>query len=197
MRHSYPGAEIVTEDSPLSGKTGVQIANRSCVILRNSMMKNGVLSVLAGVATVLAMAGQAQAGQPFVVGTDMTSLVTLSTEPATIAIGNPSIADVTLNGKQVFIHGHAFGDTNVILLDRAGNMIANFDVTVKYEVANMVSIFGKGQRWSFTCAPYCESVMIPGDNFTYTSTMLTLNQQKNQFATGKISAEAAAPAAPQ
>jgi Pilus formation protein N terminal region len=161
------------------------------------MMKNGVLSVLAGAATVALLAGQACAGTPFVVGTDMTSLVTLSTEPATVAIGNPSIADVTLNGKQLFIHGHAFGDTNVILLDRSGNMIASFEVTVKYEVANMVSVFGKGTRWSYTCAPYCEAAMIPGDEFTFTDQVITLNQKKNQFATGKISAEAAAPAAPQ
>jgi hypothetical protein len=39
--------------------------------------------------------------------------------------------------------------------------------------------------------------MIPGDDIIWTEAMITLNAKKNALATGKPTAEAAAPAAPQ
>ena len=164
-------------------------------------MKSGFWSLLAGAAMVFMATQHASAGQPLIVQTDKSQLISVSAEPGAVVIGNPSIADITVNGKQIFVHGHAFGDTSLLVLDTAGNQIANFDITVAHNPDNGVTVF-KGYltgayRYSYTCAPHCESTIIPGDDGKYVSDLLTESQQKTEFATGKKTAEAAAPAAPQ
>jgi Pilus formation protein N terminal region len=170
------------------------------------MMKSGIWSVLACAATVTLLGGQAFAAQQITLKSDTTELLALNAEPGTVVIGNPSIADITVNGKQIFLHGHSFGDTNLIILDLAGNKIADYDITVGNESPHMLVVFKGGKddedgyghgRFSYTCAPYCETVMAPGDVWKWTKKLININQDKAEFATGKRSTEAAAPAAPQ
>jgi Pilus formation protein N terminal region len=163
-------------------------------------MKSGMWSLLAGAATIFVMAGQVYAGQPITLLTDRSTMITVSAEPSTVVVGNPSIADVSLNGKQVFLHGHAFGDTNLTILDANGNVLADFDVTVGNDGPNQIAIFKGGakvERYSYTCAPYCEVTMQVGDPFGWTDSVVTENSMKNALATGKPTSEAKAPAAPQ
>ena len=160
-------------------------------------MKCGFKSMLANGAMVFLATQAALAGQPLTVQTDKSQIISVSTEPGAVVIGNPAIADITVNGKQIFVHGHAFGDTNLMVLDTAGNQIANFDITVANSTDNAIAIFNPTGRRSYTCAPYCEGAIIPGDELTYTSGLITLSQQKTEFATGKKTAEASAPPAPQ
>lgn len=151
--------------------------------------------------TAVVMASTALAGEALIVQTDKTQLISVSAEPGTVVIGNPSIADVTVNGKQIFVHGHAFGDTNLLILDTNGNQIANFDITVAHANTNAMAMFkgqaGGADRTSFTCAPLCEATMQVGDPPAYTTSIIGVDQAKQEFATGKKSAEAAAPQAPQ
>ncbi len=160
-------------------------------------MKSGFWSLLAGAATLVLAAGHVHAGQQLDLAMDRSIMITVAGEPATVVIGNPSLADISLNGKQVFLHGHAAGDTNLIILDRDGNTLADFELTVSHNNSNMVTLSKGGVRYSYTCAPYCDAVMIPGDDLDWTDKLITLNGKKNAFATGKPTAEAAAPAAPQ
>ena len=160
-------------------------------------MKSGLKSLLAGVAIIISATQIALAGQPLIVQTDKSQLISVSAEPGAVVIGNPSIADITVNGKQIFVHGHSFGETNLMVLDGAGNQIANFDITVANSTENSVAIFQPSGRRSYACAPLCESTIIPGDDAAYTGTILTMSQQKTEFATGKKTAEASAPPAPQ
>jgi hypothetical protein len=163
-------------------------------------MTRGFWSLLAGAASVALTVGHVYAGTPITLVTDKSTMIMVSAEPATVVIGNPSIADVSLNGKQIFLHGHAFGDTNVLIYDSVGNKLADFDISVGLENEKMASVFVGGTepgRISYTCAPYCERSIQPGDKYGLTKQMLDVSTDKNHFATGKDSAEAAAPAAPQ
>ena len=160
-------------------------------------MKSGLKSLLAGAAIVVSATQIALAGQPLIVQTDKSQMISVSAEPGAIVIGNPAIADITVNGKQIFVHGKSFGDTNLMVLDLAGNQLVNFDITVANSAENNVAIFKPAGRVTYTCAPLCETTILPGDSFEITKAMLELSQQKTEFATGKKSAEAAAPAAPQ
>jgi Flp pilus assembly secretin CpaC len=123
--------------------------------------------------------------------TDSSKLLTVSTNPGTVVIGNPAIADVTLNGKQIFIHGHAFGETNLMIMDTAGNQIANFDITVTDNANNTVTLYRGTARSSFSCAPSCGAVMMVGD--ANMDEVITQNGKKMMLATGKYTAEAVAP----
>jgi hypothetical protein len=148
--------------------------------------------------TIVGLLGSsAMAAEPLTLQTDRTQMLTISEEPGTVVIGNPSIADVTINGRQLFLHGHSYGDTNLIILDKSGNQIANFDITVTTNVANGLAIYKAGSRYSYTCAPLCEVTMEVGDPLEYTSKVIAANQTKMGFATGKTATEAAAPQAPQ
>ena len=90
------------------------------------------------------------AAQELVVKTDQTQLISISGNPGTVVIGNPSIADVTVHGNKIFVHGRAFGSTNLIILDENGNQLSNLDVTVQLGGENNVTNL---QGWSalFIC----------------------------------------------
>jgi hypothetical protein len=137
--------------------------------------------------------------EEMILKTDQTSLLMLSAEPGTIVIGNPGIADVTLNGKQLFIHGKAPGNTNVTIIDVNGNKMSDLDLTVANGYRNMVSVFagsakGATTRNTFTCVPDCEPAMVAGDSSDFLSATIADNNQRAAFATGvKKSNETAAP----
>ncbi len=163
-------------------------------------MKSGLWSLLASAATLVVVASSVQAGQPLTLLTDKSMMITLAGEPSTVIVGNPSIADVSLNGKQIFLHGHAYGETSLTVLDKDGNTLADFDLSVSSANMNSLVVFKGGPsptRFSYTCAPYCEAAMQPGDNPAFFDDTLQANAKKNALATGKPTAEAAAPAAPQ
>ena len=160
-------------------------------------MKSGIWSVLTGSAVVFLAAQQTFAGQPLIVQTDKSQIISVSTEPGTVVVGNPSIANVTVNGKQIFVHGHAFGDTNLLVLDQAGNQIANFDITVAHSADNAIAVFSPRGRYSYSCAPFCEATMQPGDPSDWSNNIVSVNASKAQFATGRQTTEASAPQAPQ
>ena len=154
------------------------------------------LFTLAGIQPALA------GGTPLVLETDQTQMLAVTTDPGTVVVGNPAIADVSVNGRQIFLHGHSFGETNVMVLDVNGNQLANFAVTVTHNTDNMVAVFWANPnhgatRYSFSCAPYCNSDLQPGDDHNYFQAIIRDSNDKYSFATGKKAADAAPPAAPQ
>jgi Pilus formation protein N terminal region len=159
-------------------------------------MKIGFWSNLSVIAILGLLTPGALAGEPITIKTDSSLLMSVSAEPGTVVIGNPSIADVTMNGKQIFIHGRAFGETNLLILSTAGDQIANFDITVVENSANALTLYRGTLRNTFSCAPNCNPTMMVGDDGM--EKVISQNISKNLFATGKVAAEASAPkSAPQ
>jgi Flp pilus assembly secretin CpaC len=149
------------------------------------MKKFGLIALL----TSLSL--PAFAGEPITIQSDSSKLLTVAATPGTVVIGNPSIADVTMNGKQIFIHGRAFGETNLLIMDTQGNQIVNFDITVADNGTNTVTLYRGVKRYSFSCAPNCGSVMMVGD--ADMEDIITQNGKKSMIATGKYTSEAAPP----
>lgn len=166
------------------------------------MSKFGVLFGTALCALVVITDGNAIAGSAIAIQTDQTQMIALASEPGTVVVGNPSIADISVNGKQVFMHGRAFGDTNVIILDTNGNQMANFDVTVVHSANNEVAIFSTNNsaspasRYSYSCDPNCQRVMIPGDEVIAFKNIVTMNTSKFSMATSSKSADVSPSSAP-
>ena len=158
----------------------------------------GKLSFLLG----LMLGGSAAiAGQvPMTVEMDQSQLITLPTDPGRIVIGNPSIADMSLNGKQLFIHGHSFGETNMMVFDNDGNKLLDLIVTVAHRTDNQLTMFVGSpddvQRYTYTCGPNCEVNMMTGDNFTWTKDVVKMNSLKHDFATGHSTLDVKPPAPP-
>jgi hypothetical protein len=108
------------------------------------------------------------AASDVVVLNDQAKLVSISGgKPATVVVGNPNIADVTVQGNQIFVHGRNFGTTNMIVLDREGNQLSAFDVTVMLGGTNNVAVYKGGRRFSYVCASDCEAMLQVGDYAEY------------------------------
>jgi len=127
--------------------------------------------------------------------TDQTQIISVSSSPGTVITGNPSIADVTVHGNNVFLHGRAFGTTNLIVLSKTGEQLLSTEVTVANGAANTAAMFSPGggdfggiRRVSYVCAPLCEAAMQPGDPLVYTQELVKSNSKKSDLATGKTSA---------
>ena len=99
---------------------------------------------LLAAAALLATAAAALAGEPVTARLDHSQIFTLARTPTTVVVGNPSIADVTLEGNNLYLHARAFGETNVLVLDDLGKQLANYDVTVETGGDNGVYVFKAG-----------------------------------------------------
>jgi hypothetical protein len=122
--------------------------------------------------------------EELIVKSDETMLIKLRGAPGTIIIGNPSIADATLEGGNLFVQGKAFGSSNIMVLDGAGNQLANYHITVQMGGDNNVALFSGGPRYSLVCAPLCEAGMQPGDPSKYVNELISVNEAKSNIAKG-------------
>ena len=113
--------------------------------------------ILLALALLLPLAGAATAGTAITVAADQARMISIPGEPGTVVVGNPNIADVTIQGTNAFILGRNYGSTNVIFLDRDGNQIAALDVLVGNESYQEVNIFKAARKYSYTCTGRCEA----------------------------------------
>ncbi len=83
---------------------------------------------------------------------------------SSVLVGNPAVADVTVvDSHTVFVLGRGYGQTDVVILDRAGQTIYSGEVTVAAVGGNRVSVYRGSGRTDMACAPGCEvSVRSPG-----------------------------------
>ena len=132
------------------------------------------------------------AAQELIIKTDQTQLINITGTPGAVVIGNPSIADATVHGDKVFVHGRSFGSTNLIILDENGNQLASLDITVQLGGLNNVALFKAGVRYSFVCAPNCESTLQSGDQVDWFGDVAKMNSKKTDAATGKSSTDSVA-----
>jgi len=98
-----------------------------------------------------------------VVTADQARIVKIPQGAKTLVIGNPIIADVTLQNGVMIVTGKGFGETNFIALDGLGNPVA--ESTIRVVAARNVLVVQRGMdRQSYTCAPDCEATVRLGDD---------------------------------
>lgn len=98
---------------------------------------------------------------------DQAKLVRLPDRVATIVIGNPAIADASVQpGGWMVITGKGYGSTNLIALDRTGAVL--LEKSVQVESAREVVVVHKGvNRETYSCTPNCEPRFTLGDGNAY------------------------------
>ncbi|KKB13207.1 hypothetical protein VE25_03550 [Devosia geojensis] len=122
--------------------------------------------------TLAAPAGPAiaQEGAPISVNANMARILRLSAPAATVVIGNPGIADVTIQDPQTLIlTGKNYGRTNLIVMDAAGTPIADTIVEVVQLQAGTMTVYQGMERTTVVCAPTCQPTVMLGDAPSYTS----------------------------
>lgn len=129
--------------------------------------------VLAGL--MLATSLASARAETISVSLDEARLMKLPDNVATIVIGNPLIADATLqSGGVLVLTGKGFGSTNMLALNRAGKTVLNTTVQVVGPAKSDLVVVYKGvERESYSCAPECEKRLTLGDSTAYFTGILS------------------------
>ena len=65
------------------------------------------------------------------------------------------------------VTGKGYGVTNVLALDRAGNLLMEKTIEVRGPGPNVVVVYRGIERESYSCAPICERRITLGDSQAY------------------------------
>ena len=104
------------------------------------------------------------AADTIVVNVDQAKLVKLPGRISTLVVGNPLIADVTLqNGGIVVVTGKGYGATNFIAMDRAGEILMDRIIQVEGPTDQVVTVYRGVERESYSCMPICQRRVTLGD----------------------------------
>jgi len=136
------------------------------------------LSRIAVVALILSLPAIAQpvtaAEGAVLVNANQARILRINEPASTVIIGNPGVADVTIQDPQTLIlTGKTYGQTNLIVLDSAGNPIADTLVEVVRTQADVVTVFNGQSRATLSCEPDCQPTATLGDDPSVTAQALS------------------------
>lgn len=122
---------------------------------------------------------------PIEVTLDQAKVARLPEGTATLIVGNPMIADVTMlrSNSAMVITGKGFGQTNMIAIDAAGSVIDEKQIRVL--PAKTVLVLQNGSsRISYACNPDCmPTVQLGDDDKTFTEAGTQISA-RNGYASG-------------
>jgi Flp pilus assembly secretin CpaC len=102
------------------------------------------------------------------VNVDQAKLVRLPGKVATIVVGNPLVADVTLQtGGVIVVTGKGYGATNFIAMDRSGEVLVDRMIQVEGPSDRMITVYRGVERESYSCMPICQRRITLGDSDGY------------------------------
>jgi hypothetical protein len=144
-----------------------------------------VVAILLCPATALA----ATSDDAIAVSVDQAKLVKLPERVATIVVGNPLIADVTMQpGGMIVVTGKGYGATNVIAMDRRGDVLVDRVIQVGGPADQVVTIYRGVERESYSCMPICQRRVTLGDGEGYFKSTIDQAGSLNTQATGGATA---------
>ena len=149
------------------------------------------LSPSAAALLVLAIgtASGAHAADSLTVTIDHAKVMHISRPADIVIIGNPGIADATIQDQQtLIITGRSYGSTNLIVLDSNGKAIAEETLSVEPSNDNIVSLYKtvdkRITRQSFSCTPDCSPTLTIGDDKDVFSAASSQIKDHNDFSKG-------------
>ena len=129
---------------------------------------SGFRALAAGMLLWPALAFADPAPDAIDVNVDQAKLVKLPARVATIVVGNPLIADVTLqSGGIVVVTGKGYGATNFIAMDRGGEVLVDRVIQVEGPTDQLITVYRGVDRESYSCMPVCQRRITLGDGDSY------------------------------
>lgn len=176
------------EVSPFSHHLPALLGAEVCCDMR--IFLSYYLILLSILATSMAMTpGTARAAQEIVLTADQSQMMKLPQSPATLVVGNPSVADVTIDGNTLFFHPRGYGLTNVLALDAKGRKLGDYLVRVIYDDSYSVSMYGPAGRQTYSCRRDCEPTLRIGDEKNFFTDYTSQASGKNTLASGQAMGE--------
>ena len=113
---------------------------------------------------------------------DRATLMKLPDQVGTVVVGNPLIADVSIQpGGQLVVTGKGYGVTNLIALDRSGKVLLEKTVEVQGPKEDVLVVYRGVERESYSCTPNCEKRITLGDAQIYfDATLAQAGNRTNQ-----------------
>lgn len=139
-------------------------------------------------AAFLVSAGYASAapkGDGVSLALDEVRTLTFKNPIATVYVGNPSIADVTMiDARHAFVQGKSYGRTNIVALDKENTQVFGAAVFVTGGQGGGTVTLNRGaQRVTLTCGGgRCEPTPTPGDE------QKSYDTENNQLTTHQAAA---------
>jgi Flp pilus assembly secretin CpaC len=136
--------------------------------IRFSRDRARVLSCLAIIVGLSSLGSAAVAADSIDVIVDQATVVKLPEKVATLVVGNPLIADVSLQpGGTMVVTGKGYGATNVMAMDRAGAVLLDRMIQVEAPTEKLVTVFRGVNRETYSCTPVCQQRITLGDGSDY------------------------------
>jgi hypothetical protein len=142
---------------------------------------------------IFAVASSQSVAADLTVILDQAQLLRLPERATTVVIGNPLIADASLQaGGQMVVTGKGYGVTNIIALDRAGAVLMERSIEVQGPREHVVVLYRGVERESYSCNPKCERRITIGDSGVYFDAAIAQSGSRNGAAQGVPQAAAGA-----
>jgi hypothetical protein len=157
------------------------------IVIPRRSLSSPISTVLTVAATLAALAIEAPAASAndLIVKYDQSQLLRLPRPAAEIIIGNPTIADVSVQGGNLLVvTGKSFGITNIISLDADRNIIQDQRVLVQRDEVRVVNLQKGGKRESYNCSPQCNPTITIGDDPAYFASVSANTERKLKTSEG-------------
>ena len=127
-----------------------------------------LLAPLYAVGFLLALTQAAAAADEITVVLDQARVIRIPERTATVVIGNPLIADISVQtGGMAVITAKGYGITNFIAMDQRGNVLLEQSIEVQGPSNKIVTVHRGVDRETYSCAPNCERRTTIGDTPVY------------------------------
>jgi len=139
---------------------------------------------LSAVFCIMALNAPGHAADLISVPLDKARILHLPDRASTIVIGNPLIADLSIQpGGLAVITGKSYGETNFVVLDKAGIVLTEKTVEVTFPSGQAVVVYRGSDRETYTCTPDCSRMLTLGDSpDIFESTMKEITNRNSQSA---------------
>ena len=165
------------------------MSSNSRVMALTSLLRVAALPAFA-LATLAAAGTASAAGSDLIVRYDQSQLIRLPRPATEVIIGNPSIADVNIQGGNLLVvTGKAFGITNIIALDAQRNVIQDQRVLVERDDQRALVLYRGSTRESYACTPTCSPTIMIGDETKFFDNITKHVQAKTSVSSGANSTE--------
>ncbi len=154
------------------------------------------LLLIASALPAAAAAAGAEPSDPIVVRLDQATIMNLPVRAATVVIGNPLIADISIVRSEdrlfAVLTGKGYGATNVIVMDHGGVVLAEKTVEVTGPSDPVVVVYNGVKRETYSCTPICSPRITLGDHKDYFLETLAETTNRNTQAVKRDSANSTA-----
>ena len=136
------------------------------------------------VAAFAALAAQPAQAEQIWLTMDQVRPYEISRPAGQIIVGNPGIADVTVQDKtRVLLFGKGPGLTNMYILDEEGKTIDNLIIRVRTASNDLLTLHRGVQRTTYSCTTDCDATITVGDSLATFSEVNSQVQTKFSQAT--------------